>query len=189
MYLQQLKEKKSMIFMALESETDRLKIENIYCKYGKLMYLAAFEILENKEQAEDAVHSSFIKIIDLIDNIDESNQNETCGYVVIICKTVALNMLKRRKIGLEKEIAFESEKKIDSPPEEVLLKLETLGSLIKAINQLKPIYKEIFLFRYAHNLMPKKIAEITEMNEDTVKKRLLRAKAQIAEILKKEELV
>ena len=44
------------IIAAINDESDRDFVEDIYNKYGKKMYLVAFGVLKKKVDAEDCVH-------------------------------------------------------------------------------------------------------------------------------------
>ena len=46
----------------IETPEDQSKFEQIYEKYLGLMYHVALKILENHEDAEDAVHQAFVSI-------------------------------------------------------------------------------------------------------------------------------
>ncbi|OMK69243.1 hypothetical protein BER44_004089, partial [Clostridioides difficile] len=46
---------------------------------------------------EDAVHSSFLKIIDNLDKVNDVNSPKTKGFVVIIVKRISINIYNRRK--------------------------------------------------------------------------------------------
>lgn len=48
----------------LETNEEKNQFEQLYIKYKQDMYAVAYGILKNKEDAEDAVHQSFLKIAD-----------------------------------------------------------------------------------------------------------------------------
>ncbi|OJT86126.1 RNA polymerase subunit sigma-24, partial [Clostridioides difficile] len=51
-----------LIYLAIiDSKEERIKFEEIYIKYKKLMFYVANQILKDDVLAEDAVHSSFLK--------------------------------------------------------------------------------------------------------------------------------
>ncbi|RRH15882.1 RNA polymerase sigma factor, partial [Clostridioides difficile] len=76
---------------------ERIKFEEIYIKYKKLMFYVANQILKDDVLAEDAVHSSFLKIIDNLDKVNDVNSPKTKGFVVIIVKRISINIYNRRK--------------------------------------------------------------------------------------------
>lgn len=82
--------------LMIDSETDRSKFEKIYMKYRSLMYHVAYEILNNKQDAEDAVHQAFIKIAEHIEEIEEPICPKTRGYVVIIAENKAIDIYRKQ---------------------------------------------------------------------------------------------
>lgn len=52
----------AMYMSFIDSEDDREKFEIIYHEYRKRMVSVAYSILHNNEDAEDAVHETFIRI-------------------------------------------------------------------------------------------------------------------------------
>ena len=52
--------------MMMDSQEDQSKFENVYLTYRGLMYHVAYKILNNKHDAEDVVHSAFIKVAENI---------------------------------------------------------------------------------------------------------------------------
>lgn len=46
----------------METADDRTRFESLYLAYRGLMYHVAYHILKNPQDAEDAVHQSFVKL-------------------------------------------------------------------------------------------------------------------------------
>ena len=55
--------------MMIDSPEDQSKFEKVYLTYKGLMYHTAFKVLNNEEDAEDAVHNAFVKIAENISKI------------------------------------------------------------------------------------------------------------------------
>ena len=51
-----------MVMSMVDSPEDKRKIEKLYQKYNKLMYVLAYNILKHHEDAEDAVIESWEKM-------------------------------------------------------------------------------------------------------------------------------
>lgn len=51
----------------IESPEDQSKFELLYTEYRDVMYHVAFKILQNEQDAEDAVHQAFLKIAEKIE--------------------------------------------------------------------------------------------------------------------------
>lgn len=59
----------SLYLSMVETDEQRTFIEELYKNYERKMYGVAFGILHNKHDAEDAVHSAFIRIIENVEKI------------------------------------------------------------------------------------------------------------------------
>ena len=46
----------------IDNPADKAKFEQLYLHYQAFMYQVAFQILQNKQDAEDAVHNAFLSI-------------------------------------------------------------------------------------------------------------------------------
>ena len=83
--------------MMIDSQEDQSKFEKVYRTYRGLMYHVAYKILNNKHDAEDAVHSAFIKIAENIQKIDDPVCPKTQSYVVTIVENKAIDLYRANK--------------------------------------------------------------------------------------------
>ena len=81
----------------IETPEDRSKFEVIYLKYRDYMYRVAFAVLNNPEDAEDAVHSAFVKIAETIEKIMDPECIKTKGYVVTIIRNAAIDIYRKKQ--------------------------------------------------------------------------------------------
>ena len=51
-----------LYLQTIESPKDKIKFEQIYLKYRRYMFQVASEILQNNQDAEDAVHNAFLSV-------------------------------------------------------------------------------------------------------------------------------
>ena len=65
----------------IETDKDKSKFEQIYDAYRGLMFHVAFKILEQEQDAEDAVHHAFVKIAE--------------NLSLMFRKNIALNTVKK----------------------------------------------------------------------------------------------
>ena len=56
--------------LAPDDQEKRQDFETFYRKYRDVMYQAAFQVLNDRVTAEDAVHDAFLSILDHIHKID-----------------------------------------------------------------------------------------------------------------------
>lgn len=176
-----------MIFMDIADVDDRLKVEELYYSYRRLLFTTANEILRDRHLSEDAVHDAFVKIIKNLHKVGEVSCPRTRNFIVIICRNVAKDIYKKRK-GLvntedEQELAAR-ETDILSNPLDIVISQETVNRLTSAIEQLSEVYRDTFLLKRVYGFSREEIAETFGISVKAVKKRLARAKVKIIEQLR-----
>ena len=78
----------------LESESDKLLFTQIYTEYRDKMYSVAYSILGTKEKAEDAVHESFLKVIEHLETYKSSSEEEAGRkWLMVITKNTARDII------------------------------------------------------------------------------------------------
>lgn len=78
-------------------------------RYGRL-YGAAYRILGRQSEAEDAVHSAFVRLLRMKGHYDTLSADELCYMAVCIVRHVALNMLRDKK----KHLLFETPEELST---------------------------------------------------------------------------
>ena len=72
----------------IESDDNKTKFEIIYEEYRNLMFYVANQILCDTKDSEDIAHDAFLKLITIIDRIDDpkcpKTKNLVVGYVPVI---------------------------------------------------------------------------------------------------------
>lgn len=168
-----------LIYLSLiDTEVNKSKFENIYNSYRKTMFFVANDILKNDAQSEDAVHSSFIKIINNLDKISEVNCNKTKGFIVTITKHTAIDMYRKNKREKEK---IEKIKELNVISENI--EIQGKSDIEIAILKLPEKYSIVFSLKYYQGLHDEKISEILEIKQSTVRSRILRGKEKLKLII------
>lgn len=165
----------------IETEEDKNKFVLLYEKYRKLMFYVANQILKDEYLAEDAVHHTFIKIIENLDKISEIDCHKTKSYIVIMVRNCSINLYNQRK--RHPWVSFDSEIEIES---DETFQIEEDDALVKAIANLPEIYNAVLTLKYVQEFSNSEIAETLDISEPTVRKRLERAKSKVQEALEKE---
>jgi len=174
------------------NKDDCLKAERLYEKYKYLMYSEAYKILQEKYLTEDAVQQSFIKIIKNLHKIDENNCPRTRNFMVVICVNTAKSIYNKN-LYLNKhdnvvENIDEDAADIGNDPLDILIDKDSIEQITIAIEALNPIYRDVLLLKRAYRCSRQEIVELLGIPEETVKKRLARAKKMLSQVLEKEEL-
>lgn len=157
----------------IEEPKNKSKFEQLYLMYREKMYWKAYDILQDKYLAEDAVHDAFLRIAKYIDTIDEINCNKTIALLVIIVKNISIDIYRKRKkstyLSLDEDTSqFISATNYNDNLEE--------QQLIQYIKELPQNYRDIFILKYYIGYTNKEIAKYLNLKESSIRVRLLRGK-------------
>lgn len=87
-----------LAYMSLiDSPNDRVNFELAYQTYRNLMFFIAYKILNNPQNAEDAVHTAFIKIAENMSKIEVAVCPKTKAFVVTIVENTAIDLYRKKK--------------------------------------------------------------------------------------------
>lgn len=165
-----------MFLQLIESEDDKVKFEEIYTRYQRLMYFVAYKVVGNESDAEDAVQQAFVSIIENLDKVGVIDSPQTKSYVAIIAEHKAIDIVraKKRFVELNEDIAgFE----ISMPGD---------CGLADAMAKLPGRYREVLLLRYDNGYDTQEIAQILDMKRGSVQKLIWRAKEMLAKTMNEE---
>lgn len=104
-----------MYMSLIDNEDDKIKFEDIYNKYKKMMFWIASQILTDERDIDEVVQDSFIKIIRNLDKIEKINSKKTKSFISIIVKNTAIDAYRkvfsnRVEVELEDNLIFPSDK-------------------------------------------------------------------------------
>lgn len=174
-----------MYMSLIDNEDDKIKFEDIYNKYKKMMFWIASQILTDERDIDEVVQDSFIKIIKNLDKIEKINSKKTKSFISIIVKNTAIDVYRK---GLSNRVEVELEDNLIFPSDKLEeIETEGLNDIEIAIMKLPGIYKELFLLKYSHELENYEIAKLLDIKESTVRVRLARGKEKLEFILNKME--
>lgn len=159
----------------IETDDDKLKFEQLYRMYRGLMFYVANQILQNEQDAEDAVHQAFLSIICHLDKISEIDCPKTKSYVAIITENKAIDIIRSRKHYAEQEN--------DETLIGVQVSTDDSGELSDAIASLPTRYRDILLLRFYYGYSAKEIGRMLDLSKDAVHKSIWRAKRMLKERL------
>ncbi len=160
--------------------------------YEKSVYLAAFSILQNEQDAEDAAQETVLKALKNLGNFRAESKFST--WLVSIAINEARARLRHARV-----LKFESVD--ESPPDEeggftpsvisdwrevpleALERKELRELLRKAIASLPEMYREVLLLRDVEEFSIAESAAALGVGEGVVKTRLLRARLMMQKIL------
>ena len=166
------------------------KFQALYALYSGSMYAAAYKILNQAEDAEDAVQLSLIKVIRNLDRVtaEEMSDIRTKNFLMTITRNTAIDMYRKR----QKQPISSEEIEMEIAPfapstEEIFFDRVSVTNLAAAISQLDQKYKDVLRFHYINELSSKEIGELLNLSQFTVNSRLQRARGKLGKIIKERE--
>ena len=96
-----------LIYLSMiEDDRSRERFISIYDQYKNLMFYAANRILQNEQDAEDAVHEAFLVVIRHLDCLWEDKGPYIKAFVLSIVENKAIDLWRRRQ-HLGEQVTFE----------------------------------------------------------------------------------
>ena len=165
----------------IETPEDRSKFERLYIEYRDVMYYAAFKILRNEQDAEDAVHQAFVKIAEKIDKVDGTICLRTHGYVITIVENKAIDMYRYKQKHQTLELRDDEEG--------IVIEYNGPNMLTQCMARIPAKYRTVLLLRHYQGFSPKEIAKKMGISEANVKKIDHRAKQKLRDLCEKEGML
>ena len=81
----------------LDTPEEKIRFEQIYLKYRGLMCHVAEGILHDHQEAEDAVHNAFLKIIKKFSKFQNTPTQDLAPQITAIARNEAISLLRKRK--------------------------------------------------------------------------------------------
>lgn len=159
----------------IETAEDRSKFEHIYLEYRSLMYHVAYKYLRHEQDAEDAVHHSFVKIADNIKEIEPVSPR-TRQYVVTMVENRAKDILRVRNRHPVIPLSDTMPGPMDSFDDE--------GYLSKCIMQLTDQQIQVLWLKYHFGYDLREIAKMMNISLSWAQKIDQRAKKKLEELLR-----
>ena len=158
---------------------DMNAFETIYRASSGFVYNVALRVTGSAEDAEEGVQDVFLKVFESLSGFGFRSSFKTWIYRVTV--NTALNMLKRsssragRMVEYDENVAEANSARDDSVEKSVQTKsdVETVNALLKTLS---PDYRTCIVLRELQGLSYEDIANTLEININTVRTRLKRAR-------------
>ena len=160
------------------------KLERIYRQYKDLMYKVALAVTKDAHDAEEAVSLAMISIAKRIATVDDTNEQKLKSYLSTIVKNKAIDVIKSKNRHATDDIELYPNIESELDGYDYLINEESYKEIVKLILKMPDIYRDVLTLKYLHNLSTKEISTLFNLPINTVKSRLSRGKALIAEIIK-----
>jgi RNA polymerase sigma-70 factor (ECF subfamily) len=172
----------------VDTDEEKKRIRQIYEERHDFFFRVAFRYLESKEEAEDAVHNLFLKIIVNKLKILGMDDTNLLSWSVKTIRNLCLDILRSRKrSGISTSLDQEDMPEPASDDEPIDISIENRESydLLKtALAQLSEKEQLIMEMKYVDNLKFSEIAEKANMTNNQINAVLRRARDKMRVKLK-----
>lgn len=149
----------------------------LYARHYQAMFWLAYSILLDRTLAEDAAQQAFVKACEKLTDLRRADR--FVPWLARICRNEAHQLLRDRKrlasatpVDVEGEVVYQT----DGPD---------LRLVKAAVDELAPMYREIVVLHYYHQMDYRQIASTLGIAGHTVRGRLFRARKQIEQMLRR----
>jgi RNA polymerase sigma-70 factor (ECF subfamily) len=165
---------------------DSSAMETLFEKYSKRLFWVAFNILQNREDALDAVQETFVKILNAIDRFDTSRRFYTwaCQIMINLCVDKKRRSLKARSVVSLEDIGTQPLQQ--AAPEHLVTQEEKRKRVFTVMGKMAEAYRTVLILREVEGLGCKEIGEMLATTHATVRWRLHRARIMFRKIWEKE---
>ena len=173
------------VLMAFIKEGHRSAFVELYDRYSSRMLHFFYRMLGgDEEKSQDFLQDLFLKIIENKHRFKKDKKFSTWIYTIAhnMCKNEYRRICNRKELTLSEH--HENHSIADSNIEEELEKEELNKLIQKALMNLDPIKREIFLMRFQEERSIREISQIVGCSEGTIKSRLYYSIQKISKQLK-----
>jgi RNA polymerase sigma-70 factor (ECF subfamily) len=153
---------------------DLAAFESLFESHGARMKSLALNLLGNRPDAEDAVQETFLRAYKNRHSFRSDAALWTWVYRILLnaCHDIGRSRLARRD---KQTVAADYAANLPSPPGDSPMRL----TLQRAVDDLAPIYRDVFLLCEVEGYTHREVAGILEIPEGTSKGRLFEARRQL----------
>ncbi|MFC4798775.1 RNA polymerase sigma factor [Neobacillus sp. GCM10023253] len=158
-----------------------LDFTELYSLYYKRLFVISYSITRDRFHAEDVVQETFIKALNKAGTIEE--QGKMGAWLSVIAARTAIDFIRREK--RKKAVPFEHdllELMGKETKQNVEQEVET-GLLFEEINEaigtLQYEQQELLMLKFTKGLKEEEIANVLQLNPNTVKTKIYRARKKL----------
>ena len=151
------------------------KFSTEYLPLAPLLYRIAFHILEQQDEAEDAVQETFLKLWEMRGKLDDVESAK--AYSIRILKNECLDRLRKAKKSVPADQVLVREP--ISPTDEQIDARRRLEKVLGAIKSLPDNQKQVLLLRTVEGLSYEEISKKMGMSQLTLRVLLTRARGTL----------
>lgn len=162
----------------IDTPEEKIRFEQIYQKYRGLMYRVADGVLHNRQDAEDAVHNAFLRIIKHFKKFQTTPVEDLAPQVAVIARNEAISLLRKRK----GEASLEDWDGLAESSEAVT----DYHALVDSFTRLPQTYRAVMEMKLLSGYSDGEIAAKLGLSKTAVSTRVNRGRQFLREIVERE---
>ena len=162
----------------LDTPEEKVKFEQIYLKYRGLMYHVAEDILHNRQDAEDAVHNAFLRIIKKFSRFQNTPAKDLAPQVAVIARNEAISLQRKQK----GEAPLEDWDSLAEPSESI----SDYHALVDSFAWLPRTYRAVMEMKLLSGYSDGEIAAKLGLSKTAVSTRISRGRRLLRDIVERE---
>lgn len=162
--------------MKKRESLDKKSFQELYKKHANFAIRTAIAITRNHEIAKDAVQETFIRVYRNFSSYDSNLPFEPWFYRILLNECNRL-LKKESKVSTYHHPDLENDERVSESSS------ENLTGLIEIIQSMDDIYRIPLILKYIKGFSEKEIADIMELNQNTVKSRLFKGRQNLRHLL------
>ncbi len=167
----------SLFLSVLETERDRQRFMSLYDQCHARIEQTAKRILNDQQDAEDAVQNTFVQIIRHFEKVYEIPCDELLFWCISIVKNEAYAILRKK----QKTVLLEDwDAKADTEM------ISSYDEIVKLFGRLPETYRGALEMKLLLDYSGKEIAQHLGISETAVNTRISRGRALLREIMERE---
>lgn len=155
---------------------DKESFHHFYEAYASYAIRTAFAITRNREMAKDAVQETFIRVYRQISSYDPKLPFNPWFYRILTNE--CLRLLKK-----ESPLSKFEQPDLENDPALAKQSFDHLSDLYNTIQSLNDLHRIPLIIKYIKGFTEKEIADILDLNHNTVKSQLFKGRKRLKEQL------
>ncbi len=177
-----------IIISAIESDTERIFIEKLYCKYYSYILKTATRLTEyDSDEAMELLQETVIRLIEHVDYIMQLNKNKLPSYIGATVRNAYINHSK--KIRFERDFYIDPDESLYAPenmPEDLCIKKDLIDKLEQTLEILPEHYRLLLEARYILDLTDEEISTQFKIPKQNVRTYIMRARRKAYSLMKED---
>ena len=161
------------------------EFDSIYVGFSRMVYWTAYGVTKSESDAMDASQEVFLRVLKHMKKLEDVTEPQLKSWLYRVTVNLCLDQKRRAKREQPQEelpeVPVYNEAEL---PEPAAVTAEESRVLRAAIDALPDIYRETVVLHYFSGMQYEEIARLQGTSEGTIKSRMSRAKARLAQALK-----